>query len=253
MWAWATGLSTCCSQVSHGETSRVHASTQPVPRQHKDPDTESKKQVGAASTTNAGGQGGTLKPPSPSKPPPLPVGASAGLSNEMAAKSSSQDKAQANTDVETASMVSSRSARSIRSAATTSSICSEYIEERLRGKLREASRIQQSMKKFVKGMVRGRHMGALSLDGQLRTCTCSLDKRLRYFVIELKGVSRKIPLTSISEVYQGKEPEDIETPLDELCSTLVLEQGECITFRFSSETEREDFAICLQMLVDGQR
>merc|ERR1712007_185482 len=106
---------------------------------------------------------------------------------------------------------------------------------------------------FVRSMVRGKQMGVVSPDGQDRTCTCSLDKRLKHFVIELKGSTRKIPLTSVTEVYQGKEPEDIDTPLDELCSTLTLEQGECITFHFNDVPSREHFAMCLQVLVDGQR
>merc|ERR1711862_908588 len=122
--------------------------------------------------------------------------------------------------------------RSMRSTGTSSSMASDFIQEKLGNKQRESNKIQQEMKKFVRTMVRGQQMGVLIPDGQLRTCTGSLDKRLKHFVIELKGSQRKIPLASVVEVYQGDEPKDIDTPLDECCSTLSLEQGECITFHF---------------------
>mmetsp|Transcript_111839 Transcript_111839/g.311251 ORF Transcript_111839/g.311251 Transcript_111839/m.311251 type:complete len:258 (+) Transcript_111839:123-896(+) len=166
--------------------------------------------------------------------------------------------AQADPDVETVSARSSRSAKSARSAGASSnvssaSIASEFIQERIPARQREASRIQQAMKTFVRSMVRGQRMGVITPDGQLCTCTCSLDKRLKFFIIELKGSERRIALRDITEVFQGKEPEDIDTPLDELCSTLMLETGDCISFHFPDESSREHFAMCLQILVDGQQ
>merc|ERR1712232_1182151 len=158
-----------------------------------------------------------------------------------------------------ASVASSRSAksqtsaRSLCTASSIGSIASEFIQERIPARQREASRIQQAMKTFVRSMVRGQQMGVISPDGQLRTCSCSLDKKLKNFVIELKGSVRRIPLSEIQEVFQGKEPEDIDTPLDDLCSTLMLESGECISFHFPDIADRENFAMCLQMLVDGQQ
>merc|ERR1712139_553185 len=95
------------------------------------------------------------------------------------------------------------------------------------------------MKKFVRTMVRGEKMGVVSPDGQMRTCVCLLDKRLKNFVIEIKGSNRKLPLSTVSEIYQGKEPEDIDTPLDDLCSALTLDSGECITFHFPDIAARD--------------
>lgn len=158
---------------------------------------------------------------------------------------------QVNEDTETMSVCSSVKSTA-RSANSISSVTSEYIKGRIPARQREAERIQKEMKKFVRTMVRGTPMGVLSPDGQMRTCTCSLDKKMKNFVLELKGVTRKIALSSIMEVYQGKEPEDIETPLDEFCSTLTLDQGEAITFHFKDIPSRESFAQCLQLLVDGQ-
>mmetsp|Transcript_12006 Transcript_12006/g.28733 ORF Transcript_12006/g.28733 Transcript_12006/m.28733 type:complete len:233 (-) Transcript_12006:110-808(-) len=154
--------------------------------------------------------------------------------------------------VETASVASSRSAGS-RSNVSTVSVNSEFIQERIPARQRETAKIQAEMKAFVREMVRGRQLGVIAPDGSLRTCACSLDKRLKHFVIELKGSVRRIALSELTEVYQGNEPEDIETPLDELCATLMLESGECISFSFEDISSRERFAMCLQILVDGQQ
>lgn len=184
------------------------------------------------------------------------AGADAGLPLALSKKPRREDpSAQVDQDVETQSARSSRSAKSFRSFGTSSnvSVTSEFIQERIPARQREASRIQQAMKSFVRSMVRGQQMEVIAPDGQLCTCSCSMDKRLKYFVIELKGSERKIALSSITEVFQGKEPEDIDTPLDELCSTLMLERGDCISFHFPDVPAREHFAMCLQILIDGQQ
>merc|ERR1719356_1902765 len=122
----------------------------------------------------------------------------------------------------------------MRSVGTTSSFASEFINERISPQLREVSKVQVAMKSFAKGMVRGQKMGVISPDGALRTCSCSLDKKLKTFIIELKGSVRKIPLADMSEVFQGTEPEDIDTPLDDNCSTVMLKSEEFISFTFPS-------------------
>lgn len=152
---------------------------------------------------------------------------------------------------DTMSVASSHvSGRSIRSS--TSTVASEYINECIGStRLQEAAKIQQAMKSFVRSMVRGQQMGVISPDGALRTCNCSLDKKLKKFKLQLKGSVREIPLADMSEVFQGTEPEDIKTPLDELCATIMLESQECISFHFNDVPAREHFATCLQILVDG--
>jgi hypothetical protein len=106
-----------------------------------------------------------------------------------------------------------------RSKSSSSLGSNEPIAEEIPDHERTAAAIQAKMRKFVKVMVRGVESSVLSIDGQLRICTCSLDRKLRCFVIEVGKRVRKIPLTSIKEVQQGLEPEDIETPLDHLCAT----------------------------------
>jgi len=136
---------------------------------------------------------------------------------------------------------------------STVSVNSEFIQERIPARQRETAKIQSELKGFVREMVRGRKLSVIAPDGSLRSCSCSLDKRLKHFVIELKGSLRRIALSEITEVYQGNEPEDIETPLDEKCATLMLESCECISFSFEDLPSRERFAMCLQILVDGQQ
>lgn len=155
-------------------------------------------------------------------------------------------------DIDTLSVASTHSVKSTQSLGT-SSIASELIRDLIPARQREASRLQQAMKSFVKTMVRGQDMSVLSPDGRTRTCCCSLDRRLKSFVIELKGARRKIGLSEVAEVFHGKEPEDISTPLDEMCCTLMLQSDECITFRFTDVPSREHFGTCLQVLVDGQQ
>lgn len=142
-----------------------------------------------------------------------------------------------------------KSARSAFSAA--SSIGSEIIKDRIPESQREVAKIQSQMKSFVKSMVKGREMNVLSVDGQLRACTCSFDRKLRNYNIVISKETRSIALSRFREVFQGLEPEDIATPLDELCATFVLDNGECLTFRFNSVEERENFAMCLAIIVDG--
>jgi len=199
-------------------------------------------QGGGSSPSNAGGSPQELGRASPqelAKGSPLPL-----------SKGRSTDKLES---AETASIASSQknSTRSAYSAA--SSIGSEFINGKLPAHQRDIARIQSQMKTFVKGMVRGREMNVLSVDGQLRTCTCSFDRKLRSYNIVINKETRSIPLSKFKEVLQGTEPDDIQTPLDELCATFVLDSGECLSFRFKDVQERENFAICLQIIVDGHQ
>lgn len=171
----------------------------------------------------------------------------------MPVKSRSSEKLDS---CDAASVVSSKhSQRSLHSTTSigASSVGSELINDRIPAHQREVARIQSQMKAFVKGMVKGRDMSVLSVDGQLRSCTCSFDRKLRNYNILISKETRSIPLSRFSEVFQGTEPEDIATPLDELCCTCVLENGECLTFRFKDIPERESFAMCLQIIVDGHQ
>jgi len=107
------------------------------------------------------------------------------------------------------------------------------------------------MKVFVKSMVRGRELGVLEIDGQLHACVCSFDKKVQSLRLQIGTSVRKILLSSFRDVHQGIEPEDVPTPLDELCTTIVLKSGECISLRLANVAEREEFAMCLQIIADS--
>jgi len=133
-----------------------------------------------------------------------------------------------------------------------SSVRNAFAEEMMPSQKVDLDRIQSQMNTFVKRMVRGRELNALSVDGQLRNCTCSLDRKLRNYTLVINKEIRSIPLSKIKEVFQGAEPDDIATPLDELCATIMLDTGECLSFRFGDVRERETFSLCLQIVVDGK-
>jgi len=195
------------------------------------------------------GQGGSGRSPSHVGTPQggSPLALTKGRSADKLDKSRSSDKLDS---CETASIASSQ--KTSRSSYS-SSIGSEFINDKIPAHQRDIARIQLQMKTFVKGMVRGREMTVLSIDGQLRTCTCSFDRKLRTYNIVINKETRSISLGKFKEVLQGTEPDDIATPLDELCSTIVLDTGECLSFRFKDVRERENFAICLQIIVDGHQ
>lgn len=104
---------------------------------------------------------------------------------------------------------------------------------------------------FVKLMILGKEMTLLSENGQLQACTCSLDKKLQNFRITIGNEMQTIHLSKIMEIFQGLEPEDIQTPLDDLCTTIALATSQCFTFRFETQEERMHFAYSLQVLVDA--
>jgi len=147
---------------------------------------------------------------------------------------------------ETASVASTQknSARSAYSGA--SSIGSEFINDQIPIHQREVAKIQTQMKSFVKGMVRGRAMNVLSVDGQLRACTCSFDRKLRHYNIIISKETRSIPLNKFREVFQGTEPDDIATPLDELCATMVNPRS-----RWSVETPESWFFVAKDVGLGG--
>lgn len=243
----------CCAPIAHsGGSEKVSGSKQ-------SPAVESSAATGGDKPEREGGkrvdsEAAGAPVAAPPHPPPPQDASKPRLA--LGSVTSGRSAPEQETD-DARSCISSRSAvsaaGSVKSLGTQSSIASEFIQERIPARQRETSRVQQAMKTFVRTMVRGRQMGVVSPDGQMRTCSCSLDKRLKHFVIELKSSVRQIPLAEMAEVYQGTEPEDIDTPLDELCATLTLESGECITFHFDDIPAREHFAMCLQVLVDGQR
>merc|ERR1711959_225295 len=103
------------------------------------------------------------------------------------------------------------------------------------------------IKDFVKEMVKGKKMNVMATSGSLRSCHCSLSRKLDVFKIKAGSQLRKINLSDIDAIHAGTEPQDIDTPLDDLCATLALTSGECISFRLPDIAARDTFVMCMLM------
>lgn len=115
---------------------------------------------------------------------------------------------------------------------------------------------KQLVKDFVKTMVRGRQLVAVLPSGQVRACFCALNRGLDKLQIranERDRHGRTVPLATIAEIVVGSDKsasagtEGLETPLDDLSITLVLDTDECITFRLEDLESRDKLAACLTM------
>eukprot|EP00746_Dinoflagellata_sp_MGD_P164441 gnl/MRDRNA2_/MRDRNA2_93068_c0_seq1.p1 gnl/MRDRNA2_/MRDRNA2_93068_c0~~gnl/MRDRNA2_/MRDRNA2_93068_c0_seq1.p1 ORF type:complete len:301 (+),score=82.62 gnl/MRDRNA2_/MRDRNA2_93068_c0_seq1:48-950(+) len=109
------------------------------------------------------------------------------------------------------------------------------------------------IKEFVKEMVRGRKMNVISKGGAVRSCTVSLARKLDSLKLQLGNNTKKIALSEIADIHIGQDGPSIDTPLDDMCCTMALTAGECLTFRFPDVTARDTFAMCMLMFVNGAR
>lgn len=122
----------------------------------------------------------------------------------------------------------------------------------------DVGKAQHVVKSFVRSFVKGKTVSVLTVNGGTRECIASLDRKLTTLSLQQSGKKdakkRGVPLHGISEIRCGEEAgEDIDLPLDENCVTLLLEDGSAVGFRFADIEERDTFALCLSMFVDGRR
>merc|ERR1712008_265247 len=129
---------------------------------------------------------------------------------------------------------------------------SEVVDEMATRQQRQEAK--QVIKEFVKDMVKGRKMTVMTQSVQLKTCSAYLNRGLDTFSIKVSGQKRKILLKDIEEIHCGSEPiEGVDTPLDELCATLMLVSDDCITFRLNDLNARDTFVMCLMMFCNKQK
>mmetsp|Transcript_32108 Transcript_32108/g.92276 ORF Transcript_32108/g.92276 Transcript_32108/m.92276 type:complete len:208 (+) Transcript_32108:63-686(+) len=114
----------------------------------------------------------------------------------------------------------------------------------------EALQLRELMKSFVQGMIRGRAFRVVVEEGQTDPCKLSLARNLMHLSLEIDGSTHDIPLGNVKDVCLGNKLSNRFAPvnLDELCSTLVLRNNECVSFRLSSIKERDDFTKCVKVL-----
>jgi hypothetical protein len=134
------------------------------------------------------------------------------------------------------------------------------------GEQPEVSQAQAVVKAFVRSLVKGRTLRVLATNGGMaecaqtssRRCICFLDRKLTSLSLQRAGKEdakkRAVPLEDISEIAVGAESgQEFGLATDEMCITLILESGQAIGFRFDDDEERDTFALCLSMFVDGRR
>mmetsp|Transcript_53470 Transcript_53470/g.106431 ORF Transcript_53470/g.106431 Transcript_53470/m.106431 type:complete len:237 (+) Transcript_53470:179-889(+) len=113
---------------------------------------------------------------------------------------------------------------------------------------------KQVVKEFVTDMRKGRKMTVMTQSGQLKTCSAYLNRGLDTFSIKVGGQKRNILLKDVEEIHAGSEQiEGVDTPLDELCATLMLVSDDCITFRLNDVNARDTFVMCLLMFCNRQK
>jgi len=124
----------------------------------------------------------------------------------------------------------------------------------------EAKRI---IKEFVRTMVKGRSLTVVPASGNARTCFVSMSRKLDTLKIRASEKkdqqARPIALVDIEEILVGTDVggsqacEGLETPLDDLCVTLVLTSLDCITFRMPDMDSRDTLVMCLTMFSNEAR
>mmetsp|Transcript_39145 Transcript_39145/g.70015 ORF Transcript_39145/g.70015 Transcript_39145/m.70015 type:complete len:203 (+) Transcript_39145:59-667(+) len=114
---------------------------------------------------------------------------------------------------------------------------------------REVIQLRELMKGFVQEMVVGRDVSVVVEEGESQSGWLRLTPNLLALRLEAAGVSHEILLRNIKDVRPGKIGNNAgPVKLDELCNTLCLKSGECISFRFKSTTERDKFGKCIKVL-----
>eukprot|EP00929_Paragymnodinium_shiwhaense_P023460 TRINITY_DN14679_c0_g1_i1.p1 TRINITY_DN14679_c0_g1~~TRINITY_DN14679_c0_g1_i1.p1 ORF type:complete len:283 (+),score=68.09 TRINITY_DN14679_c0_g1_i1:100-948(+) len=122
-----------------------------------------------------------------------------------------------------------------------------------------AEQAQQVVKEFVRSIVRGMTLQLASSASQAEYAVVSLDRKLRTMYMHPpdekdQKKKRTIRLEQVIEIAIGAEVcAEVDTQLDDFCVTLLLDNYEAISFRFTEVEERDTFALCLSMFVDGRR
>jgi len=115
---------------------------------------------------------------------------------------------------------------------------------------KESEALRLLMKRFVTEMVKGRQYSVLVESGNAEPCLVVLTPTLLALRLAMQGTVYEVPLKMISDAFSGALPSNRFAPiyLDDFCSTLVLKNHECVSFRFQTLQERNDFTRCIKVL-----
>jgi hypothetical protein len=133
----------------------------------------------------------------------------------------------------------------------------------------ETSRAQRVVRDFVREITRGISLqlvrngcDAASFATDLASSatelvTVSLDKRLRTLCVQHLGPlgqAQHFGLELVIEVAVGTDiRKEVDLSVDDLCVTLVLTHLKALSFRFPKSEDRDIFALCMSMFIDGRR
>mmetsp|Transcript_79128 Transcript_79128/g.242081 ORF Transcript_79128/g.242081 Transcript_79128/m.242081 type:complete len:195 (-) Transcript_79128:54-638(-) len=139
---------------------------------------------------------------------------------------------------------------SIRSVDSTATTGFGYVSLNEEQKAREMTKLQHMIRDFVMEFLQGVYLDAVLEDGTLVPCKCIMDSKLATLTLQVNHITRAIDLTSIQEICSGRELRDLQvtTPLDDLCATLVMQDDQCVSFKFTDVQAREHFATCMKVL-----
>lgn len=118
------------------------------------------------------------------------------------------------------------------------------------------------IKNFVTTMVKGTRLTVVTPTGDYRDCFLTLTRELDTLKIQAveskSGNTRAIPLTSIDEIVAGTDTAGnavaarLQTPLDDLCVTLVLQSADCVSFRLPDIEKRDTLVMCLTIFINAR-
>jgi len=139
------------------------------------------------------------------------------------------------------------SVRSVGSGASWESGRASLPDEQ---KDKELLKLQAMVKVFVKEVRVGKRLDVVLDDGSVVPCNCIMDSNLSTISLQVCDIVRNISMTDVLDVFSGKELERVPTTkrLDELCVTLVMVGERCVSFKFPSILDRENFASCMKIL-----
>mmetsp|Transcript_136164 Transcript_136164/g.236695 ORF Transcript_136164/g.236695 Transcript_136164/m.236695 type:complete len:203 (+) Transcript_136164:74-682(+) len=117
-------------------------------------------------------------------------------------------------------------------------------------KAREMMKLQIMVRHFVTEVTEGVFLDVVLEDGETTCCKCCMDGKLSMLELQVRGTVRRIDMAEIQEICSGNELRNLRTTtlLDDLCVTMVMSSGACVSFKFKDAPAREHFATCMKVL-----
>jgi len=111
--------------------------------------------------------------------------------------------------------------------------------------------LRAHVREFVLDLVQGMALSVVVEAGRTEGCRLSLATTFTHFRLEAAGTGYDIPIRTVKRACPGPLAAGVGAPahLDELCNTLILSNGECVSFRFSDLRKRDEFTKCINLLV----